>query len=84
MRVRSFTQDDAHIFCTEDQIQPEVAQFIDFLHEVYTDFGFDDIIYRLSTRPEQRVGSDEDWDRAEKALADALDAKAVALARASG
>ena len=75
MRVRSFTQDDAHIFCTEDQIQPEVAQFIDFLHEVYTDFGFDDIIYRLSTRPEQRVGSDEDWDRAEKALADALDAK---------
>ena len=65
MRVRSFTQDDAHIFCTEDQIQPEVAQFIDFLHEVYTDFGFDDIIYRLSTRPEQRVGSDEDWDRAE-------------------
>ncbi len=75
MRVRSFTQDDAHIFCTEDQIQPEVAQFIDFLHEVYTEFGFNDIIYRLSTRPEQRVGSDEDWDRAEKALADALDAK---------
>lgn len=55
MRVRSFTQDDAHIFCTEDQIQPEVAQFIDFLHEVYTEFGFNDIIYRLSTRPEQRV-----------------------------
>ena len=75
MRVRSFTQDDAHIFCTEDQIQPEVAQFIDFLHEVYADFGFNEIIYRLSTRPEQRVGSDEDWSRAEKALADALDAK---------
>ncbi len=75
MRVRSFTQDDAHIFCTEGQIQPEVAQFIDFLHEVYTEFGFDDIIYRLSTRPKERVGSDEDWDRAEKALADALDAK---------
>ena len=75
MRVRSFTQDDAHIFCTEEQIQPEVAQFIDFLHEVYTEFGFDDIIYRLSTRPKERVGSDEDWDRAEKALADALDAK---------
>ena len=78
MRVRSFTQDDAHIFCTEAQIQPEVAQFIDFLHEVYTDFGFDEIIYRLSTRPEKRVGSDVDWDRAEKALADALDAKGLA------
>ena len=75
MRVRSFTQDDGHIFCTEDQIQPEVAEFIDFLHEVYADFGFDDIIYRLSTRPAQRVGSDKDWDRAEKALAEALDAK---------
>jgi threonyl-tRNA synthetase len=75
MRVRSFTQDDGHIFCTEDQIQPEVAEFIDFLHEVYADFGFDDIIYRLSTRPLQRVGSDKDWDRAEKALAEALDAK---------
>ena len=70
MRVRSFTQDDAHIFCTEDQIQPEVSQFIDFLHEVYADFGFNEIIYRLSTRPEQRVGSDEDWDRAEEALAE--------------
>jgi threonyl-tRNA synthetase len=75
MRVRSFTQDDGHIFCTEEQIQPEVAEFIDFLHEVYADFGFDEIIYRLSTRPVQRVGSDEDWDRAEKALAEALDAK---------
>jgi threonyl-tRNA synthetase len=78
MRVRSFTQDDAHIFCTEAQIQPEVARFIDFLHEVYTDFGFDEIIYRLSTRPEQRVGTDEDWDRAEKALGEALDAKGLA------
>jgi len=78
MRVRSFTQDDAHIFCTEEQIQPEVAQFIDFLHEVYADFGFNEIIYRLSTRPPQRVGSDEDWDRAEKALAEALDAKDLA------
>ncbi len=78
MRVRSFTQDDAHIFCTEEQIQPEVAQFIDFLHEVYADFGFNEIIYRLSTRPPQRVGSDEDWDRAEKALAEALDAKNLA------
>ncbi len=75
MRVRGFVQDDAHIFCTEEQIQPEVSAFIDFLHEVYADFGFSDVIYRLSTRPEQRVGSDADWDRAEKALADALDAQ---------
>ncbi|WP_438984972.1 threonine--tRNA ligase [Aequoribacter sp.] len=74
MRVRGFTQDDAHIFCTEDQIQPEVSRFIDFLHGVYEDFGFSEVIYRLSTRPEKRVGSEEDWDRAEKALADALDA----------
>ena len=74
MRVRGFTQDDAHIFCTEAQIQSEVASFIEFLHQVYADFGFDEIIYRLSTRPEQRVGSDESWDRAEQALADALDA----------
>ncbi len=75
MRVRSFTQDDGHIFCAENQIQSEVSEFIDFLHAVYADFGFDEIIYRLSTRPEQRVGSDESWDRAEKALAEALDAK---------
>lgn len=75
MRVRGFTQDDAHIFCTESQIQPEVSRFIDFLHGVYHDFGFDDVIYRLSTRPEQRVGTDEDWDRAEQALAEALDAQ---------
>jgi threonyl-tRNA synthetase len=76
MRVRGFVQDDAHIFCTEDQIQAESSIFIDFLHEVYRDFfGEPDMIYRLSTRPEQRVGSDEDWDRAEKALAEALDAQ---------
>ncbi len=75
MRVRGFVQDDAHIFCTEAQIQPEVSTFIDFLHAVYEDFGFSEVIYRLSTRPEQRVGSDEDWDRAEKALADALNAQ---------
>ena len=77
MRVRGFVQDDGHTFCTEDQIQPEVAEFIDFLHEVYKDFGFDEVIYRLSTRPENRVGSDENWDKAEKALADALDAQAL-------
>lgn len=75
MRVRGFTQDDAHIFCTEDQVQEEVARFIGFLHGIYADFGFDEVIYRLSTRPEQRVGSDEIWDRAERALADALDAQ---------
>jgi threonyl-tRNA synthetase len=78
MRVRGFVQDDAHIFCTEEQIQPEVSTFIDFLHAVYEDFGFTEVIYRLSTRPEQRVGSDEDWDKAEKALADALDAQELA------
>ena len=84
MRVRSFTQDDGHIFCTEDQIQSEVAEFIDFLHEVYAEFGFDEIIYRLSTRPEQRVGSDKDWDRAEEALAEALDAKKLPWQELSG
>ena len=72
MRVRGFTQDDAHIFCTEAQIQGEVARFIDFLHRIYADFGFNEVIYRLSTRPPQRVGSDAVWDRAEQALADAL------------
>lgn len=75
MRVRGFTQDDAHIFCTQEQIQEEVAKFIDFLHAVYADFGFDEVIYRLSTRPANRVGSDETWDIAEKALAEALDSK---------
>ncbi len=75
MRVRGFVQDDAHIFCTEEQIQSEVSEFIDFLHEIYKDFGFTDIIYRLSTRPEKRVGSDEIWDKSEQALATALDNK---------
>jgi len=77
MRVRGFTQDDAHIFCTDEQIQSEVSDFIDMLHEVYRDFGFDEVIYRLSTRPEQRVGSDSDWDRAELALAEALNTKGL-------
>ncbi len=77
MRVRGFTQDDGHVFCTEDQIQPEVSEFIDFLHDVYQDFGFTEVIYRLSTRPVNRVGSDSDWDKAEKALADALDNKGL-------
>lgn len=77
MRVRGFVQDDGHIFCAENQILSESLAFIDFLHQVYEDFGFDKIIYKLSTRPEQRVGSDESWDRAEKALAEALDAKDI-------
>ncbi len=72
MRVRSFVQDDGHIFCTEEQVQSEVKLFIDFLHDVYRDFGFNEVIYKLSTRPEQRVGKDEDWDRAEQALEQAL------------
>jgi threonyl-tRNA synthetase len=72
MRVRSFTQDDGHIFCDENDIQSEVSAFIDTVYQVYGDFGFDDVILRLSTRPEQRVGSDEIWDKAEKALELAL------------
>ena len=72
MRVRSFVQDDAHVFCTEEQIQSEVTEFIDFLHAVYKDFGFTEIVYKLSTRPELRVGDDEVWDRSEKALEKAL------------
>ncbi len=72
MRVRGFTQDDAHIFCTEDQVQSEVAAFIELLFSVYADFGFNEVIIKLSTRPEKRVGSDEVWDKAEAALATAL------------
>ncbi|KGG03554.1 Threonyl-tRNA synthetase [Prochlorococcus marinus str. MIT 9321] len=75
MRVRNFTQDDAHIFCTEEQIQEEVSTFIDLVFEVYKTFGFDEIIIKLSTRPEKRVGSEEIWDKSEKALTKALDNK---------
>jgi len=75
MRVRGFVQDDAHIFCTEQQILGEVSDFIDLLFEVYKDFGFDDVILKLSTRPEKRVGEDSLWDKAEKALQEALDQK---------
>jgi threonyl-tRNA synthetase len=78
MRVRSFTQDDAHIFCTEAQVEPEVIRFIDLLQRVYADFGFEDILVKLSTRPAKRVGTDEQWDRAEAALRLALDHKAMA------
>ena len=74
MRVRAFTQDDGHIFCTEAQIQPEVMAFTTLLQKVYKDFGFTKILYRLSTRPEKRIGSDESWDRAEHALAEGLKA----------
>jgi threonyl-tRNA synthetase len=77
MRVRAFVQDDAHIFCTEEQIQQEVIDFIDILTEVYRNFGFDEIITKLSTRPINRVGTDKDWDRAEKALADAMDVRGL-------
>lgn len=77
MRVRGFTQDDAHIFCTEDQIQEEVASCIDMIYEVYQEFGFEKIVVKLSTRPEKRVGSDEIWDKAEQKLADALTSKDI-------
>ncbi|MDG2394856.1 threonine--tRNA ligase [Candidatus Thioglobus sp.] len=77
MRVRNFVQDDGHIFCTADQIQSEVSNFIDLTFDVYKHFGFDNVDIKLSTRPEKRVGSDEVWDRAEAALAEALDAKGI-------
>lgn len=77
MRVRGFTQDDAHIFCAEGQIQSEVSSFIDLLHQVYADFGFTRVQVKLSTRPVNRVGSDEVWDRAEAALEEALNAKGL-------
>ena len=77
MRLRNFVQDDAHIFCTDDQIQSEVSGFIDLLYKVYADFGFTDIIIKLSTRPEQRVGSDEVWDKAEHSLERALNDKGL-------
>ena len=75
MRVRNFTQDDAHIFCTEEQMQEEVSNFIDLVFEVYRTFGFDEIIIKLSTRPEKRVGSEDIWDKSEEALKMALNNK---------
>jgi len=78
MRVRAFVQDDAHIFCTEAQVLPETAAFIDLLEKIYADFGFTDILVKLSTRPDKRIGSDVVWDRAEAALAEALAAKGLA------
>ncbi|TPV55375.1 threonine--tRNA ligase [Aestuariibacter sp. GS-14] len=77
MRVRGFTQDDAHIFCTEEQMLDEVCSCIDMIYDAYRTFGFEKIEVKLSTRPENRVGSDEIWDKAEKALADALNSKGI-------
>ena len=77
MRVRAFVQDDAHIFCTEEQIQDEAGAFIDLLRKVYADFGFEQILIKLSTRPEKRIGDDAVWDRAEAALKATLDAKGL-------
>ena len=77
MRVRNFVQDDAHIFCAENQVQAESAAFIRLLQQVYADFGFTDVLVKLSTRPEKRVGTDEQWSAAEAALAAALDAQGL-------
>ncbi|MFO7542911.1 MAG: threonine--tRNA ligase [Thiobacillus sp.] len=79
MRVRAFTQDDAHIFCTEDQIEQEVADFIVMLQKCYVDFGFKDVLVKLSTRPDKRVGSDESWDKAEASLSAALERNELAF-----
>ncbi len=79
MRVRAFTQDDAHIFCTEDQVQAETGRFIGLLRDVYLDFGFNEILVKLSTRPLKRIGSDEVWEKAEKGLADALHGAGLAF-----
>jgi threonyl-tRNA synthetase len=79
MRVRAFVQDDAHIFCTEEQVQSEVSEFIKMLQGVYADFGFEDVLVKLSTRPAKRVGSDEAWDKAEADLAAALKQNGLAF-----
>ena len=78
MRVRAFTQDDAHIFCAEEHVQEEVTEFIDLLQRVYKDFGFHEVLVKLSTRPQKRVGTEEQWDKAESALRMALEKKALA------
>ncbi len=77
MRLRNFVQDDAHIFCSEEQIQDEVSTFIDMLYQVYADFGFDQVIIKLSTRPDNRVGEDTIWDKAEGALEQSLNTKGL-------
>src|SRR5690606_26131979 len=83
-RVRTFAQDDAHIFCTLDQVQGEIASFIDLVFRVYEDFGFSDTKVIVATRPDQRLGSDEVWDRAEEALIEACKAKGIAFDVAEG
>ena len=84
MRVRGFTQDDGHIFCTEEQILPECVHFTSLLQQVYRDFGFHSIIYKVATRPEQRIGSDEIWDKAEHALIQSLKASGCEYEIAEG
>lgn len=84
LRVRNFVQDDAHIFCTEDQIQTEVAKLLALVQSVYADFGFKDIIYRLALRPDLRVGSDAVWDKAESALSEAMTSQHITFIEAPG
>jgi threonyl-tRNA synthetase len=84
MRVRQMTQDDAHIFCTDDQVKDETRRFLALFSRVYTDMGLTDIRYKLATRPDVRAGDDATWDRAEKALADALTASGVEFEIAAG
>ncbi|MBU0456207.1 MAG: threonine--tRNA ligase [Pseudomonadota bacterium] len=84
MRIRQFTQDDAHVFCTEEQLQSEIIKLIDMVYQTYRDFGFDRIIIRLATRPEQRIGEDAVWDEAEKALEVALNKKGLEWELAPG
>jgi threonyl-tRNA synthetase len=84
MRVRGFTQDDGHIFCTEDHILPECVAYTALLQKVYADFGFTEILYKVATRPEQRIGSDEIWDKAEHALMESLRASGCEFVVAPG
>jgi len=84
MRVRGFVQDDAHIFCLDEQVQDEAMAFIDLLHGVYEDFGFKQVTYKLATRPANRIGSDEVWDKAEQALGRALDSRNLPWAEKPG
>src|SRR5207249_6893199 len=84
MRARGFVQDDGHIFCTEEQILPECVAFTALLQKVYRDFGFTDVIYRIATRPAKRIGSDEAWAKAEKALVQSLKESGVGFAMAPG
>ena len=84
MRIRQFTQDDAHIFCTEEQLQDEIIKLIELVYKIYSDFGFTNLLVRLATKPEQRIGEDDVWDRAEKALEVALNKQGVEWELAPG